>query len=614
MTHRNSRWRQSIAILMAACLLSATQALAQSAAPANAVRPGRSVASDAVDARALDLAGGEMRALIERYANDRGSLVRFYNIATSPERRARLKKFDTDWLAALEKLDFDAMDQEARADYLLFKSQLTYELREIEIQAKQAEEMAPLVPFSDAIIALEETRQRMEPAKSQEAAATLTRMVKQIADTRRAIEAGLPQEGRAKPESKIEPIRAKKTVANRAALTIESLRNTLKAWYTFYNGYDPVFTWWASDPYKQVDQALHTYAQFLRERVVGFKADDKTAIVGDPIGREALLNELQHEMIPYTPEELVAIAKKEMAWCEAEMIKASRELGYGDDWHKALEHVKQQFVEPGKQPQLIRGLAEEAIAFVEQNDLVTVPPLARESWRMEMMTPERQLMSPFFLGGEVIQVSYPTDTMTHEQKMMSMRGNNVHFARATVFHELIPGHHLQAFMSNRYRPYRNLFRTAFWTEGNAFYWEMIFWDLGFPKTPENRIGMLFWRMHRSARVIFSLGFHLGQMAPEECVKYLIERVGHEPDNAAAEVRRSFDGSYGPVYQCAYLMGALQFRALHKELVESGKMTNRQFHDAILRENRIPVEMLRAILSGQKLTRDFASSWKYYGLP
>jgi hypothetical protein len=106
--------------------------------------------------------------------------------------------------------------------------------------------------------------------------------------------------------------------------------------------------------------------------------------------------ELASEMIPYTPEELIAIAKKEMAWCEAEMKKASRELGYGDDWRRALEHVKTLHVEPGKQPQMIRELAIEAIEFVEKNDLVSVPPLAKESWRMEMMSPERQLVSPSF--------------------------------------------------------------------------------------------------------------------------------------------------------------------------------------------------------------------------
>src|SRR5262249_21395698 len=171
------------------------------------------------------------------------------------------------------------------------------------------------------------------------------------------------------------------------------------------------------------------------------RAGDTSDIVGDPIGREALLSELQSEMVPYTPEELIAIANKEMAWCENEMKKAARELGYGDDWKKALEQVKNLYVEPGKQPQMIRDLALEAIKFVDDHDLVTVPQLARDTWRMEMMTPERQLVSPFFLGGEVILVSFPTNTMSHEQKMMSMRGNNIHFARATVFHELIPGHH-----------------------------------------------------------------------------------------------------------------------------------------------------------------------------
>ncbi len=317
-------------------------------------------------------------------------------------------------------------------------------------------------------------------------------------------------------------------------------------------------------------------------------------------------------MIPYTPEELIAIANKEMAWCEAEMKKASNDLGYGDDWKKALEHVKNQYVEPGKQPEMIRDLALEAIKFVDDHDLVTVPQLARDTWRMEMMTPERQLVSPFFLGGETILVSFPTNTMSHEQKMMSMRGNNIHFARATVFHELIPGHHLQGFMAARYKPYRGLFGTPFWTEGNALYWELLFWDLKFPKTPENRIGMLFWRMHRCARIIFSLSFHLEKMTPQECIDFLVNRVGHERDNATAEVRRSFDGSYGPLYQIAYLIGGLQQYSLHHDLVDSGKMTNRQFNDALLKENRIPIEMIRAIMTNQKLTRDFKSNWKFYG--
>jgi uncharacterized protein (DUF885 family) len=609
-------------------------------------------ASDAPDPKDFDTSTSELRSLIERYVADRGSLSRSYPVEISTARRARFKQFYSDWLSTLAKLNFDTLGQDGKVDYLLFKTHLNHELQQEELQSKALAEIAPFTPFAQTITDLAEARRRMEKIDPAKIAATLNDLNKQIEETRRAVESGL----------RGEQGRIKRTVANRAATTVSGLRNTLRTWFGYYNGYDPLFTWWVDEPYKAVDQSLAAYGAFLGERMAGLRRaeasttmaearpgggagsgggrgggggggrgegfgggrgnfgggagaarpGDSSDIIGDPIGREGLMVELAAEMIPYTPEELIAVGWKELAWCETEMKKASRELGFGDDWRKALEHVKNKYVEPGKQPEMIRDLANEAIDFVEKNDLVTVPPLARESWRMEMMSPERQLVSPFFLGGEVIQVSYPTNTMAHEQKMMSMRGNNPHFSRATVHHELIPGHHLQGFMTARYKPYRGLFGTPFWTEGWSLYWELLLWDMKFPKTPEDRIGFLFWRSHRCARIIFSLSFHMEKMTPQECIDLLVNRVGHEVDNATAEVRRSFAGSYGPLYQAAYLLGGLQIYSLHKELVDSGKMTNRAFHDAILKENRIPIEMVRALLSKQKLARDYASNWKFYG--
>ena len=403
-----------------------------------------------------------------------------------------------------------------------------------------------------------------------------------------------------------------KVVALRALQAVGRLRMTLREFTNASMNYDPLFSWWAVQPANEADKALGDYESYLRESIAGFKKDDKTTIVGDPIGREALIADFESAMVPYDPEELIAIAEKEFAWCDAEMLRASRDLGFGDDWKKALEKVKTLHVAPGEQPGMIRDLAIESTRFVEDNGLVTIPPLVKDSWRMEMMTPDRQLVNPFFTGGEVISVSYPTSGMTHEQKLMSMRGNNRHFSRATVHHELIPGHYLQSFMIDRYRPYRSVFHTPFWMEGWALYWEMVLWDKGFPKTAEDRVGFLFWRMHRCARIVFSLKFHLGKMTPEQCIDYLVDRVGHERENAAAEVRRSFNGSYGPLYQCAYMLGAMQIRSLRKELVDSGTMNERAFHDAILRENSIPIEMVRAILLKEKLPRDFMTRWKFAG--
>ncbi len=58
------------------------------------------------------------------------------------------------------------------------------------------------------------------------------------------------------------------------------------------------------------------------------------------------VQELEYEMIPYTPEELVEIANKEFAWCEGEMKKASRELGYGNEY-EMIAYKTEELVEFG---------------------------------------------------------------------------------------------------------------------------------------------------------------------------------------------------------------------------------------------------------------------------
>ena len=562
-----------------------------------------------------DFPANSMRALIERYSADQDSLRRVYTDRLSPTTRQRMSDFQATWRQQLAEVKFEALDQEGNADYLLLKNHLDRVEHRSAVDEAQWKEVEPLLPFAAGIFSLEDARRRVEPANGEQIASQLNAMATAIAGKRKELEASLVP-----PKAKTDQGKEKDTAptvsrpdriaAWHAAEDADRLRRQLQQWFAFYDGYDPTVTWWAAEPYKKVDQGIKDYTAFLREKVAGIAPDDKSTVIGVPVGRAALMAQLDDEMIPYTPEELIAMAREQMAWCKQEMIRASRDMGYGDDWRKALEKVKDSYVEPGQQPQLIHDLAIEGIEFAEKNNLVTIPELAKETYGMEMMSPERQLVNPFFTGGDVISVSYPTDTMTFEERMMSMRGNNPGFSHATVFHELIPGHWLQEFMSERYRPYRQQFETGFWIEGNAFYWEMVFWDHGFDHTPEQRVGALFWRMHRCARILFSLSFHLGLMTPEQAVDLLVNEVGHERDNAVAEVRRSVNGSYDPLYQCAYMLGALQFRALHHELVDSKTMTDRQYHDAILRENMMPVAMLRAILTNQKLTPDFKSTWRF----
>lgn len=552
----------------------------------------------------------EMPALMQEYSADVSAVTRFYTPITgsrgglgggeqsfSPERTTRLATLNESYLKRLEKLNFQSLPQECRVDYLLFTRNLKDRLERERADLVIVDGLQKWFPFAGHINQLQAARRRGIQPNAPDVARQWNRAAKDI-DSLTGILKGQP-----------ELLPAESALG---AQYCEELKKAVNGVYSFYNGYDPLFSWWVPKSYEALDAALTGYGKAFSQKAAVGKAVDKSGITGVSVGEEELIRQLKSEMIPYSPAELIAMANDEFAWCDAELLKASKEMGFGNNWKAAQEKVKNTYVEPGKQPEMIYGLYKESIDFLKKHDLITIPPLAEEVWGMSMMSAEAQLTSPFFLGGSSIIVSYPTSTMDYDAKMMSMRGNNPHFSRATVHHELIAGHNLQGFMNSRNRTYRD-FQTPFWTEGWALYWELILWDMGFPKGPEDRIGMLFWHMHRCARIIFSLNYHSGKWTPQQCIDFLVDRVGFERANAEGEVRRSFAGRYPPLYQAAYLIGGRQFYALKKELVDTKKMTYKQFHDAVITLNAMPVEMVRAILTNQKVEKNFTTSWRFYGL-
>src|SRR5436190_1020151 len=253
-------------LLLTACF--SIQTPAQNGSRTNGVKP----KAPALAVEPADSKDSEMRPVIERYSVDRGTLARSWPVAASPTRRDRFKKFYADTLAGLQKLNFDAMSQDGKIDCILFKNNLEYEIRQLDIREKQLAEIQPLMPFAKTIIDMEEARRRMEPIDSAKVAAALTSLRKQVDETRRAVELGLrPDRGGETASS--DALRVKRTVANRGVQALTTLRGTLRNWYSFYNGYDPMFTWWNEEPYRALDQSLTTYTSFLTERVVGLRTE-----------------------------------------------------------------------------------------------------------------------------------------------------------------------------------------------------------------------------------------------------------------------------------------------------------------------------------------------------
>lgn len=531
---------------------------------------------------------------VQRFRDDLASTEHTHDITAGKERSAALQSLYNGWLQLLTEIDFNSLTLEDQIEYALFQREVKHRIMLLEFETKRQSEALQLLPGLPPLIELAEQRRALKPLHPEQAKRLINDAIESLK---------VSQDRLTKDPAGVSP-----TLAFRAAKLLDGFRNNFKEWNTFYEGYDPKYSHKVSAAYQALDKQFEIYAAFLRNDLA--KASNPETIIGDPIGRDALEAALRYELIPYTPEQIVRIAEIELAWCQDELSKAAKEMGYSD-WRAALETIKKDGPAVGAQPQYVVKLADEAVDFITERNLVTVPELATRDWRMTMLSPEYQLQAPFFLGGEDVWVAYPHDSMPEEKRQMALRGNNKYFSRAVVQHELIPGHHLQYFYNTRYNPQRQLYDTPFWSEGWALYWEFLLYQKGFARNPQERIGMLFWRSHRAARILFSLSFHMGTMTPEQAIDLLVTKVGHEPENAAAEVRRSFAGDYSPLYQAAYMLGGLQFWALRKELVDSGKMTDKAFHDAILKGGPMPVSVVRSRLLGQSPEQTLTPQWRFY---
>lgn len=563
--------------------------------------------------------------LAREYAADAANLSSFYNSRWMDARLDRMEKFHSDWLRRLTGVDFDALDATGRVDYVLLRNDCEQSLARVALERRRLKEIEPLVGFRGAIFDLEQARWRAEPVDGPAVASRLSAIAKDVQRLREGVTGGLKAKagkpdgakpsdakpaGAASSTNDAPPISIQPAPALRAAHVVADVRGTLKRWYEAQSGYQPDFAWWMKTPYEAAAKELEEFAKVLKEEAAGQKGKDEDPLVGEPLGPGDLADALRFEFLPQTADELIAIAEREIDACETALKAAARGMKCGDDWKAALAKVKADFVPPGQQDALVAAIGREAIEFTRRKAFVTVPPLCEETWRMAMLSPEAIRTMPYAAyASQEMLVAFAREDMKQEDKLMVMRGNNRHATRLTTPHELVPGHHLQIFQAARHQAHRQVFATSFFMEGWALYCERRLWDLGWARTPEERLGMLFWRMNRAARVVVALRFHLGRMKPDEMVAFMVDRVGHEKLGATSEVRR-FIGPHGELQPASYMVGSFQLLALRGEMTGRGRWGEQRFNDALLRAGPIPVELMRAELRDLPLARDAKPSWRW----
>ena len=174
----------------------------------------------------------------------------------------------------------------------------------------------------------------------------------------------------------------------------------------------------------------------------------------------------------------------------------------------------------------------------------------------------------------------------------------------TVFHEGVPGHHLQigravvlADQLNRWR------RLGCWVSGHgegwALYAERLMAELGWLDDAGNRMGMLDAQRFRAARVVIDIGVHCGMTAPDgevwDAERAWVFLQSHSA-MAEANLRFELDRYLGwPGQAPSYAIGQRIWQQLRDEMVGRG-LSLKEFHRRALDLGGLPLDVLRSALS------------------
>lgn len=169
--------------------------------------------------------------------------------------------------------------------------------------------------------------------------------------------------------------------------------------------------------------------------------------------------------------------------------------------------------------------------------------------------------------------------------------------RTLVYHEAVPGHHLQIAIAQEIRGlpmFRTLVPFTAYLEGWALYAEQLAWEAGYEKNPLDNLGRLRDEMLRAVRLVVDTGIHSQRWTREAAISYMVQETGMPDSEVTTEVERYF---VSPGQALAYKVGMLKILALRERAKTAlgPRFDIRDFHDAVLVNGAMPLAVLERVV-------------------
>ncbi len=297
------------------------------------------------------------------------------------------------------------------------------------------------------------------------------------------------------------------------------------------------------------------------------------------------------------PEEIHQIGREELPRIHAEMEQVMAEVGWTAGRPAFLAHLRREpqffFTSAGELVTAYRALCKRVDPGLARL-FATLPrlPYAVDPMPAYM---ERSGPAAYYLPGSPAAGRPGTFIVNTHDLRARPRWSMV----ALALHEAVPGHHLQFAIAQELAgvpPFRRHASYGAYVEGWALYAESLGYELGlYAEDPYARFGALVFDAWRSARLVIDTGIHSQGWSREQAVEFILANTGITRPDAEAEIDRYIAW---PGQALCYKIGQRRINELRRaaEAAEGDEFDLRRFHDRILGQGPLPLDLLTGQLS------------------
>lgn len=300
-----------------------------------------------------------------------------------------------------------------------------------------------------------------------------------------------------------------------------------------------------------------------------------------------------------TAEKVHELGLAEVARIQNDMRKLMQQVNYSGTLKEFFSYLKNddQFYFPdtdaGRQAYLDQ--TQDAINAMEQQlgqAFISKPKAALQVKRVEEFREKS--------AGQAFYDSPPPDGSRpgiYYANLYDMRSMPKYEMEALLYHEGLPGHHLQLSIANELKDlpkFRKYGHFTAYVEGWGLYAEFLPKEMGFYQNPYSDLGRLSMELWRACRLVTDTGLHAKKWTREQAIQYLLDNTPTSDNSASKAIERYI---VMPSQATAYTIGMMKILELRKRANDrlGTQFSLKEFHEVVLSNGALPLSALEQLV-------------------